>query len=96
MDRALLALGDSKAMIVDIALNDGRYDRVSAEVAGSLADTRRLAFTVRQQRPQGNETKSYFFAPKGSKQLGCKASYKPESRTDQFRLKPRLRAPLFH
>jgi carboxyl-terminal processing protease len=67
MDSALQAMASSKAIIVDIAVNDGGYDLVSAEVAGSFADMRRLAFTVQQQRAQGREAQRYFVTPKGSK-----------------------------
>lgn len=68
MDRAILGLADAKAIIVDIAVNDGGYDHVSAEIAGSFADMRRLAFTVRQHRPQGREAQSWFIEPKGPRQ----------------------------
>ncbi|MCV2366937.1 S41 family peptidase [Roseateles oligotrophus] len=68
MDRALLALADTKTVIVDIAVNDGGYDHVSAEVAGSFADRRRPAFSVEQQRPQGRATQQWFVEPRGAKQ----------------------------
>ncbi|MBT9494589.1 MAG: S41 family peptidase [Paucibacter sp.] len=68
MDRALSALADSKAIIVDIAVNDGGYDHVSAELAGSFADRRRAAFSVEQHRPQGRATQQWFVEPRGAKQ----------------------------
>ncbi len=68
MDRALSALAETKAIIVDIAVNDGGYDHVSAELAGSFADRRRAAFSVEQHRPQGRVTQQWFVEPRGAKQ----------------------------
>ncbi|MCV2363614.1 S41 family peptidase [Paucibacter sp. DJ1R-11] len=67
MDRALLALADTKAMIVDIAVNDGGYDLVSAEVASSFADQRRATFSTTARRPEGRAPREWFIAPKGAK-----------------------------
>jgi carboxyl-terminal processing protease len=68
MDRAISALADTRAMIVDIAGNNGGYDEVSAEVASRFADARRAAFTVRQHRPQGRQPQQWFVEPKGPRQ----------------------------
>lgn len=68
MDRAIAALADTRALIVDIAVNDGGYDVVSAEVAGRFADSRRAAFTVQQHRPQGRLPQSWLVEPKGPRQ----------------------------
>lgn len=68
IDRAVAALADTQALIVDIAVNDGGYDVVSAEVAGRFADRRRPAFTVRQHRSQGRPDQSWFVEPKGPRQ----------------------------
>ncbi|WP_232429790.1 MULTISPECIES: S41 family peptidase [unclassified Janthinobacterium] len=67
MDRAIAGLANTKAVIVDVAINDGGYDLVSAEIAGSFAD-RRPAFTVRQRRPQGRTPSEWFVEPKGGAQ----------------------------
>lgn len=67
LDRALLALADSKAMIVDIAVNDGGYDLVSAEVASSFADRRRPTFSTSAKRPEGRAPRQWFIEPKGAK-----------------------------
>ncbi len=68
MDRAIAGLANTKAIIVDVAVNDGGYDLVSAEIAGSFADQRRPAFTVRQRRPQGRAPSEWFIEPKGGVQ----------------------------
>jgi len=68
MDRAVAALADTKAIIFDIAVNDGGYDDVSAEVAGRFADSRRLAFKVQAHRPQGRKVQEWFVEPKGPRQ----------------------------
>jgi carboxyl-terminal processing protease len=68
MDRAIKALAGTKAMIVDVTLNMGGRDLVSAEIAGRFADTSRLAFTKRLHRPQGTGTQSWYISPKGSAQ----------------------------
>lgn len=68
MDRAVAALADTRALIFDVAVNDGGYDVVSAEVAGRFADRRRPAFTVRQHRGQGRPDQSWFVEPKGPRQ----------------------------
>jgi carboxyl-terminal processing protease len=50
LDRALTALAGTKALIVDVAMNDGGFDQVSSEFASRFADQRRLAFTKRTFR----------------------------------------------
>lgn len=68
MDKVIAALADTKAIILDIAVNDGGYDEFSAEVAGRFADRRRLAFTVQQHRPQGKKGEAWYVEPKGERQ----------------------------
>jgi len=68
MDRAIAQLSDTQALIVDVAINDGGYDVVSAEVAGRFADIRRQAFTVHQHRSQGRPSQAWFVEPKGPHQ----------------------------
>lgn len=63
MDRVVEALGDTHAIIFDVAVNDGGFDEVSAAVAGHFADRRRLAFTVQQRRPQGRKEQEHFVEP---------------------------------
>jgi len=68
MDRVIAALADTRAMIVDVSLNGGGLDAVSAEIAGSFADRRRLAFTKQAHRPQGRPTQSWYVEPRGPAQ----------------------------
>jgi carboxyl-terminal processing protease len=68
MDRAIAALADTRAIIVDIAVNDGGYDWVSAEVAGRFADTRRPAFSVQRHRSEGRPAEQWFVEPRGPRQ----------------------------
>ena len=65
MDRAVAALADTKALIVDVSLNGGGLDAVSAEIAASFADQRRLAFTKHAHRPQGRPAQPWYVEPKG-------------------------------
>jgi carboxyl-terminal processing protease len=65
MDRAIAALQDTKALIVDVSLNIGGRDLVSAEIAGRFADQRRLAYTKQLRRPEGREAQSWYVTPKG-------------------------------
>jgi carboxyl-terminal processing protease len=65
IDRAIAALAGTRALIFDIAVNDGGYDVVGAEVAGRFADSRRPAFHVRQHRPEGRPDQQWFVEPKG-------------------------------
>lgn len=67
MDRALAALSDTRALIVDVSLNSlGGLDQVSAELAGSFARTRVLGFTKQAHRPQGRSEQSWYIEPKGT------------------------------
>jgi carboxyl-terminal processing protease len=68
MDRAVAALKDTKAMIVDVALNGGGLDVVSAEIAGTFADRPRLAFMQSWHRPQGRVAQPWYVEPKGAAQ----------------------------
>jgi carboxyl-terminal processing protease len=68
MDRAIADLRDTKALIVDVSLNIGGRDRVSAEIAGRFADQARLAYTKQLHRPEGQEAQSWYVEPKGSVQ----------------------------
>ncbi len=68
MDQAAAALADTKALIVDVSLNGGGLDVVSAEIAATFADQRRLAFTKHAHRPQGRTPQSWYVEPKGPKQ----------------------------
>lgn len=70
IDRALAALGDTRALIVDVSLNGGGLDAVSAEIASRFADQRRPVFTKRWQRMQGRQPQPWFIEPRG------KASYR--------------------
>lgn len=67
MDRALAALSDTRALIVDVSLNSlGGLDQVSAELAGSFARMRLLGFTKQAHRPQGRSEQSWYVEPKGT------------------------------
>jgi carboxyl-terminal processing protease len=64
LDRALTALAGTKALIVDVAINDGGTDLVSAEIASRFADQRRLAFTKRSYRDHPKRpTQSWYVEP---------------------------------
>lgn len=67
MDRALAALADTRALIVDVSLNTlGGLDQVSAELAGSFARERVLGFTKQAHRPEGRSAQSWYVEPRGS------------------------------
>lgn len=67
MDRALAALSDTRALIVDVSLNSlGGLDQVSAELAGSFARTRVLGFTSRRIDHKGRSEQSWYIEPKGT------------------------------
>lgn len=67
MDRALAALADTRALIVDVSLNTlGGLDQVSAEMAGSFTRQRVLGFTKQAHRPQGRSEQSWYVEPRGS------------------------------
>lgn len=68
MDRVIADLADTRAMIVDVSLNGGGLDAVSAEIAGSFTDHRRLAFIKKQHRPQGRPAQSWYIEPRGPTQ----------------------------
>ncbi|MCE4557854.1 S41 family peptidase [Roseateles cellulosilyticus] len=68
MDRVIADLADTRALILDVSLNGGGLDAVSAEITGSFADQRRLAFIKKQHRPQGRPAQSWFIEPKGATQ----------------------------
>ena len=68
LDRAIAELADTRAMIVDVSLNGGGLDVVSAEIAASFADQRRLTFTKQAHRPQGRTVQSWYVEPKGPTQ----------------------------
>jgi len=68
IDEAVAALSATRAMIVDVALNPGGRDLVSAEIADRFADRRRLAFTKSLRRPQGREPQERYIEPKGPAQ----------------------------
>lgn len=66
LDRALAELADTRALIVDVALNGGGLDVVSAEVAASFADQRRLVFTKQWHRSEGRPAQPWYVEPKGA------------------------------
>ncbi len=68
IDEAIAALAATRAMIVDVALNPGGRDLVSAEIADRFADQRRLAFTTSLRRPQGREPQERYIEPRGPAQ----------------------------
>lgn len=68
MDRAVAALADTSAMIVDVSLNGGGLDAVSAEIAGTFADRPRLALVQSWRRPQGRPPQAWWIEPKGAAQ----------------------------
>lgn len=68
MDRAISALQGTQALVLDLSVNNGGADAVSAEVAGRFADRRRLAFTTRSHRPQGRAAQDWYVEPRGTKQ----------------------------
>lgn len=68
MDAVIAALANTKAIVFDIAVNDGGYDDVSAAVAARFADRRRLALTVQARRAQGREIQEWFVEPEGPRQ----------------------------
>lgn len=67
MDRALAALADTRALVIDVSLNTlGGLDQVSAEIAGSFTRQRVLGFTKQAHRPQGRAEQSWYVEPKGN------------------------------
>lgn len=68
MDRAVAELADTSAMIVDVSLNGGGLDAVSAEIAGTFADRPRLALVQSWHRPQGRPPQAWWIEPKGAAQ----------------------------
>lgn len=68
MDRAIAELADTRALIIDVSLNGGGLDAVSAEIASRFADRRRLAFTKQAHRPQGRAMQSWYVEPRGPAQ----------------------------
>lgn len=66
LDRALAELADTRALIVDVALNGGGLDNVSAELAASFADQRRLVFTKQWHRTEGRPPQPWYVEPKGA------------------------------
>lgn len=66
MDRALAALADTRALVVDVSLNTlGGLDQVSAEIAGSFTRNRVLGFTKQAHRPEGRPEQSWYVETKG-------------------------------
>jgi carboxyl-terminal processing protease len=53
LDEALSALGDKRALIVDVSQNRGGYDRLALAAAGHFADAPRLAYTKRARGANG-------------------------------------------
>lgn len=68
IDRALAALADTRAMVVDVAVNLGGYDAVSAVFASRFADRRRLAFTSRAKGDDSEPVRAWHVEPRGARQ----------------------------
>ncbi|WP_338761748.1 S41 family peptidase [Massilia sp. METH4] len=68
MDRVVAALADTRAMIVDVALNQGGLDLVSGVLASRFADRRRLAFVTTMKQPEGSPARDWHIEPGGPRQ----------------------------
>lgn len=68
IDRIVAALQDTRAMIVDVAFNQGGYDPVSAAFAARFADSRRLAFTSHTRETGPALASRWEIAPAGPRQ----------------------------
>lgn len=68
MDRVVAALADTRAMIVDVALNQGGLDLVSGVLASRFADRRRLAFVTTTKQAEGAPGRDWHIEPGGPRQ----------------------------
>lgn len=66
LDRALAELGDTRALVLDIAHNLGGLDVVSAELAARFADRERLAYTKRPYADARVQPQPVRIAPAGA------------------------------
>ncbi|MCG8505843.1 MAG: S41 family peptidase [Sphingomonadales bacterium] len=60
MDRVLADLGEARALILDIRMNGGGFDRIGMSIAGRFADKKRLAFSKQARDGDGVTPKQDF------------------------------------
>jgi len=75
LDRVMADLNDSKAIILDIRINGGGFDRLGVAIANRFCDTKQLAFTKEARDGDSFTPKQSFHLTPGKRQGFTKPVY---------------------